>query len=148
MIIDRIQNHSLYTNLGKHIGPALKYLRTTDFSRLENGRHEIDGDEMFLLLSDYDTKDPTECRIEAHRKYADVQYMIEGTEQVGYAPFDGRPSITDYDEKNDYILYKGLVSYMDFHEGMFAIFFPEDLHMPGVGKAKSRVRKAVVKVKI
>jgi YhcH/YjgK/YiaL family protein len=148
MIIDKMENRSLYAKLGSNIGPALEYLRTTDFSRLENGRHEIDGEEMFLLLSDYETKDPAECKIEAHRKYADVQCMIKGTEQIGYAPFDGRPSITVYDENNDYILYEGRVSYIDFHEGMFAIFFPKDLHMPGVGEANSRVRKAVVKVKI
>jgi biofilm protein TabA len=115
---------------------------------MENGRHEIDGDEMFLLLNDYLTKDCADCKIEAHRKYVDVQYVIKGKESVGYAPLDGRLSVTEYDGKNDFILFTGDVSFIELNEGMFAIFYPEDLHMPGVGKTKSPVRKAVVKVKL
>jgi YhcH/YjgK/YiaL family protein len=146
VIIDKIENYGQYSLIGKKIGSALEYIWNTDFGPLENGRHEIGGDEMYLLLSEYLTKDAAECKIEAHRKYIDVQYMIEGTEQVGYVPLARQVPVTDYDEKNDYILYKGQVSYIDFNEGMFAIFFPGDLHMPGVGKKESQVRKAVVKV--
>jgi len=148
MIIDKIGNHKQYSKLGKKIALALEYLRNTDFAHMANGRHDIDGNEMYVLISDYLTKDCSECKIEAHRKYVDVQYVIKGKESVGYAPLDGRPSITEYDDKNDYILFTGDVSLIELNEGMFAIFYPEDLHMPGVGKTKSSVRKAVVKVKI
>jgi YhcH/YjgK/YiaL family protein len=148
MIIDRIENCSNYTKLGKNISAALEYLRTTDFGRFEKGRHEIDGNKMYLLLNEYATKDALECKIEAHRRYIDVQYMLKGTEQVGYAPLAGQTPATEYDEKNDYTLYSGHVSCFDFTEGMFAIFYPEDLHMPGIGEDQTPVRKAVIKVKI
>jgi YhcH/YjgK/YiaL family protein len=74
--------------------------------------------------------------------------MVKGSEQVGYAPLADQTPVTEYDEKNDYILYSGHVSCFDFTEGMFAIFYPRDLHMPGIGEDKSQVRKAVIKVKI
>jgi len=147
VIIDKIKNYRQYSGLGSNILSALEYITKTDFAEIENGRHDID-DDMYLLLSDYETRNIAECKTEAHRKYIDVQFIIKGQELVGYASLGNQSTITDYDEKNDYILYNGDLSFINFHEGMFAIFYPDDLHMPGVGDNNSPIRKAVLKIKL
>ena len=66
---------------------ALEYLKKTDFSKLEDGRYEIEGDRIYATVSRYQSKPWNECRPEAHRRYADVQYMAEGQELIGWCAF-------------------------------------------------------------
>lgn len=148
MVIDKIENYGLYSGLGKNILLALEYLRKTDFANMEAGRYDIDGENMYVILVDYTTKRSADCQLEAHRKYMDVQYMVEGAEHIGYAAFIGQIPVTRYDGEKDVAFFKGELSFINLTKGMFAIFFPDDLHMPGVGENPSPVRKAVVKVKI
>ncbi len=56
--------------------------------------------------------------------------------------------MTGYDDSKDCVFYGGDASFIRLGEGTFAIFFPDDLHMPGTGVSPSPVRKVVVKVKI
>jgi YhcH/YjgK/YiaL family protein len=148
MVIDKIENRGLYTSLGSGIEKALNYIANTDFSILKPGRYELDGDDIYAIVSDYVTKDRTECRLEAHRKYVDVQYVAAGSETAGYAPLGSQTPLTGYDDSKDCVFYGGGASFIQLAEGIFAIFFPDDLHMPGTGASPSPVRKVVVKVKI
>lgn len=149
MIIDKLSNSDLYSCFGKRINDALAYLIKTDFSKLKPGKYEIDGDNIFALVSEYRTKDETEGKLEAHKKYIDVQFVAKGRELIGYAPLENQKIISEYNEQNDIIFYEGDKSFIKFDEGMFAIFFPNDVHMPGIiYKEKAYVKKVVVKVKI
>lgn len=149
MIIDKIENYKLYTGLGKNIYSALEHIRNTDFTNKKTGRYDIDGENIFVIISDYTTKNITaDSCLEAHRKYIDVQYMVKGAEQVGYAPLLTQVPVTEYNDEKDFIFFKGEMSLVNFNTGMFTIFFPDDLHMPGVGKNPSPVKKVVIKVKI
>ncbi len=148
MVIDKIENYGLYSGLGKNILTALEYIRKTDFSRMEAGRYDLDGENVVVILVDYTTKRNADCQLEAHRKYMDVQYMVEGAEHIGYAPLIKQIPVTEYDEEKDVVFFKDEPSFINFNKGMFAIFFPDDLHMPGVGENPAPVRKAIVKVKM
>ena len=149
MIIDHIENAKLYFCISERIHKALAYITQTDFSKLEPGKHEIDGDNIFAFVNDYKTKDPSECNFETHKKYIDVQYVAEGVEFMGYAPLNDQEIITPYNEENDITFYKGEKSFTKVSKGMFAIFFPNDVHMPGAKEDNPRsVRKVVVKVKV
>ncbi len=149
MLIDKIGNYGLYSGLRKNIFTALEHIRNTDFTNMETGRYDIDGENIFAIVSDYTTKNSADCRLEAHRKYIDVQYMVKGAELVGYAPLMKQIPVTDYDGEKDVTFYKDdAVSFINFNKGMFVIFFTGDLHMPGIGTKPSTVRKVVVKVKI
>ena len=149
MIIDHIENAKLYSCISERISRALNYIKQTDFSKLEPGKHEIDGDNIFAFVNDYKTKDPSECNFETHKKYIDVQYVAEGVEFMGYAPLIDQEIITPYNEENDITFYKGEKSFTKVREGMFAIFFPYDVHMPGAKEDNPlSVRKVVVKVKV
>ena len=147
MIIDRIVNYKNYENLGIKISLALNHISTTDFDNKETGRYEIDGDDIYVMVNDFNTKHIGECRLEGHRKYIDVQYVAKGSELMGYVPLSDQAVTAEYDDERDVAFFEGNPLFVRLDKGMFVIFFPEDLHMPGIG-AGAEVRKIVVKVKI
>ncbi|MGB5529473.1 MAG: YhcH/YjgK/YiaL family protein [Ignavibacteriaceae bacterium] len=149
MIVDKIENAKLYYNLGARIKKALDYIQQTDLKSLKPGKYDIDGVNIFALISEYETKSEPEGNLEAHKKYIDVQYIIEGEELMGYAPLGNQEILEPYKEENDIIFYTGEKVFIKVTEGMFAIFFPEDVHMPGICvEKKSPVKKLVIKVKM
>ena len=88
MIVDKIENARLYTQLSKPIAKALEALKEQNLSELADGRHDIDGDNIFLLSQRYETKPFEQGKLEAHRKYIDVQFVAAGREILAYAPLD------------------------------------------------------------
>jgi YhcH/YjgK/YiaL family protein len=148
MIIDKIENSHLYKNLGERISKSFEYIKATDLKTLPAGKYPIDAENIFALVSEYKTKSEQEGKLEAHRKYIDVQYVIEGEELMGYSPLGSPQILEPYKEENDIIFFKGDKSFTKVSAGMFAIFFPEDVHMPGIASGKSSsVKKLVIKVR-
>ncbi len=149
MIIDKLSNTNLYSSLGERISKAFAYLKQTDFSKLELGKYEIDGDNIFALVNEYNTKDESEGKLEAHKKYIDVQFVAKGSELMGYAPLENQKIIDEYNEHNDITFFSGEKSFTQVDEAMFAIFFPTDVHLPGIKvDKKTYVKKVVIKVKV
>ena len=149
MIIDKLSNSHLYSGLGEKINKSFAFLKQTDFSKMESGKHQIDGENIFALVNEYNTKDKSEGKLEAHKKYIDVQFVAKGSELMGYAPLGNQKVIDEYNEQNDITFFSGDKSFTQVGEGMFAIFFPTDVHMPGIKfDEKSYVKKVVIKVKV
>jgi len=150
MIIDSLHHHSLYTGLSPLFRKAFEYLAKTDLTNLEDGKHLLEGDDLFVLLQTYETKDASVCLLENHKKYIDIQYMISGEEQMGIATFNGQVATVPYDDAKDIAFYnRDYASLIKVQQGQFTIFFPHDLHMPCIKVAKqSMVRKAVFKVAV
>jgi YhcH/YjgK/YiaL family protein len=149
MIIDKLSNSHLYSGLGERINKAFDYLKKTNFSKTELGKYEIDGDKIFALVNEYNTKDESEGKLEAHKKYIDVQFVAKGKELMGFAPLENQKVIDEYSEQNDITFFSGQKSLTQVNEGMFAIFFPTDVHLPGIKVGeKSYVKKIVIKVKV
>ena len=149
MIIEKLSNSHLYSGLGERINKAFSYLKQTDFSKMELGKYEIDGESIFALVNEYNTKDQSEGKLEAHKKYIDVQFVAKGSELMGYTPLENQQIIEEYNEPNDITFFSGKKSFTQVDEGMFAIFFPTDVHLPGIKvNEKSYVKKVVIKVKV
>jgi len=149
MIIDKLKNATFYYGISEKIATALKYLEKTDLSEIQNGKYDIEGEDIFAIVQDYNTKPRTEGKFEAHRKYIDIQYMINGTEKMGYTYVHKLKSVTEYDEEKDIIFFEGDGDFVTVKEGFFTIFAPEDAHMPGIeSKTSEYVKKAVVKIKV
>jgi YhcH/YjgK/YiaL family protein len=149
MIIDKIENAKIYYGLNERISTALEYIKSTDLINLSEGKYELDGDDIYALINLYDTKDRKDCYLEAHRKYIDVQYVVTGSELFGYASFNKQKSHSAYNDEKDFELFDNEPVFIRFDEGMFAMFFPDDLHMPGIKiNDSSKVKKVVIKVKI
>ena len=131
---------------------ALAFLRAQDFRNMPEGRHEIDGDKIFALISRYTTRPQAECAPEAHRKFVDVQYVADGEEFLGWCPMS--PDLVEmepYDEARDIIFYRALIpeSSILLKAGSYAVLYPEDVHRPGVSvldEYPADVTKVVVKI--
>ncbi len=148
MIFDKIENFELYVGLNKKIAKAFGYIIATDLSQLAPGKYEIDQDDIFALVQEYDTKDKENCKLEAHKKYIDLQYIINGVELMGISSLKDQVAV-EKNEKDDYAFYEGDSDFIKVNNGMFTIFFPDDLHMPGIKiNHSSKVKKVVIKVKI
>ena len=149
MIIDKIENINTYKNLSNRLSKAFDYIINTDLKNTAPGKYDIDGENIFALINEYQTKPESEGKLEAHRKYIDVQYVIAGEELMGYAPFGTQTVLEPYKDENDVIFYNGEKSFTKVAAGMFAIFFPSDVHMPGINAGKTiKVKKMVIKVRI
>jgi len=149
MVNDHIKYASEYFNLSAGIRVALEYLQRADLTSLGAGRHDIDGDRVFVLVSEYDTRQPTDAFWEAHRRHVDVQFVQSGTERIAYgdiALFELEP----YDQERDLVVARGKSErFVEVGAGEFVILFTHDVHMPGLtAQAVRAVRKAVVKVRL
>ena len=133
------------------LGMALQYIAETDFSKVENGEYHLDGDKVFARVNRY-TTEPKDCKKpESHNAYIDVQYLGEGTEKIYYIAKSAEHKVIE-----DYAADRDLLFYADAKEkdsvtmgdGVFAIFFPWELHRPGCDAVQGgcAVQKIVVKV--
>lgn len=127
------------------------FLKDTDLTNLELKKHEIDGDNIIMAVSEYLTKDEEYVRFEAHQKYIDLQYVVEGKELMGITPLSMEEEIVvPYDPVKDVVFvtvkqYKNIKATPD----RFFLFFPNDIHRPKLkDDDNSKVRKVVVKIKI
>ena len=146
MILDRLENINYYKNLDENLTLGLEYLRDTDFSKLEMGKYEIKGDEVFAILQSYDTKEEVDCKLEAHKKYVDIQYMVSGNEIMGVVPFANQKITKDLPD-NDVTFFEGKGEHVLVNEGSFVVFFQTDVHAPGIRtKVSEKIIKVVVKV--
>lgn len=147
MVCDLIEHATRYFGYHPRFERAFTWLRTTDLHALPTGRTTLDGDRLFANVDEYTTRPIEPCRLEAHRRYLDIQYMVRGVEQIGYTVLDGLDVLVPYDESRDVGFYKGGFDRFTLREGMFAVFAPHDAHAPQIAAAEPiAVRKIVVKV--
>lgn len=149
MIIDNIKNAEQYYSYGERFQKALEYLQVTDFGLTENGIHELDGKNIFAIVTEYDTKPITEGKWESHLKYYDVQFIASGEEKIGYVFKDKVKLLQEYNSDNDFMLWEGDGDFISAKAGDFLILCPDDVHMPSIQvNGPSKVKKVVVKVLI
>lgn len=148
MIKDKIQNHNIYRCLGVKFAKAFDFIIETDLAKIPTGKYEIEGEDVFAIIMEYQTKRISKNRLEAHKKYIDLQYIIHGNELIGISSLKDESPFEVNNEK-DYSLYQTECDLINFNEGTFMIFYPEDIHMPGISVNKdSIVKKIVIKISI
>ncbi|MFA9476878.1 YhcH/YjgK/YiaL family protein [Phycisphaerales bacterium AB-hyl4] len=149
MIIDTLQNAATYANLQRGFDLAFAFIASDRATSADEGRYDLDGDRVFALVQSYTTKPVEQSVWEAHRKYADVQFIVAGRERMGYAPLTTMTESQAYDAEKDVALYTGEGTLLPFAAGAFAVFMPQDVHMPCVFDGEAgKVRKVVVKVQV
>jgi YhcH/YjgK/YiaL family protein len=159
MIIDRLANlaSSFYpplfastanSGLIRRLQAGFAYLQETDLEAAAAGTVEIDGDRVFAMHQEYNTKPRAQGFWESHRKYIDIQYVVSGTEHMGYANIS-QLTPGPYDESKDLIVHEGSGSFVVLPAGMFTLLFPEDAHMPQIAVENPHpVKKVVIKVAV
>ncbi len=150
MIIDRLQNWHMY-ELGSAWRAAFEFLETLT-EETADGRYELRGDEIFAIVMSYETRGADEAILEAHRRYVDIQTVLDGREGFAWFPV---PSLTvdqPYDAEKDVEFYSRLEAAparVDISPTLFVALFPEDAHMPTlmVGDQRKTIKKVVVKIR-
>jgi YhcH/YjgK/YiaL family protein len=153
MIFDRIENLSRYYGLSPRLKKALEYLEKTDLTKLPEGRSEIDGDDIYASVTIKRTQPYIEARHEAHKKYIDIQYAIEGKEDIlcGFSQTAG--SLIEENPENDVYFYNSTGRPVTIGDGCMVILFPTDIHAPGLThlnkpENEGTCKKIVVKVRV
>jgi len=148
MIFDQLANAADYYSYSENLKRGLRYLAETDLAALEPGQHEIDGDEVFAIVANYQTKAVADAFWEAHEEYLDIQCVIAGRELIGYAPLDSL-TVTEHNQESDFLKLEGEGRFLELRPGDFAVLAPQDAHMPGImiGDSPESVAKIVIKVR-
>lgn len=132
--------------LNKRIVEGLNYLASTDFTKVEDGRHDL-TDYLYANIQTYQTKE--DALFEAHRDYIDIQYIISGEEKIGVTDYSSCTEAIAYDKEKDIEFLNGNGEYYPLKEGEYMILYPQDAHKPSISlNNQSTVRKVVVKVQI
>jgi YhcH/YjgK/YiaL family protein len=157
VVLDALTQYQRYVSLHPAFPRAFRFLTNADWTALapetiDSGRHSVrhslDGDRMYVSIDQMNGRGPDGARLEAHRRYIDIQLTIEGYEQIGWRPL-GNCALPDgtFDTANDIGFFGDRPeSWLSLPAGHFAIFFPSDAHAPLAGKG--RVKKAIVKIAI
>ena len=128
---------------------ALEFLARPDLAELEPGRHDVMGDEVFANVQDITTVPAGEKNYEAHRRYADIHYVISGTELLGVAPVAECAPVGEFSEADDFGLYTpgDREGWVTLREGEFVVTPPCDAHKPGCCPGEpAPLKKICVKV--
>ena len=153
MVTDTLRNCARYAPLHPEFARAFEFLSRADWAELTAGsrhaaRHEIDGDRLYVSIETREGRGRHGTRLEAHRRHIDIQFTIEGHDEIGWQPLAdcGAPA-GEFDESGDVGFFSGSPqTWLSLPPGRFAIFFPDDAHAPLGGRGI--VRKAVVKIAI
>jgi biofilm protein TabA len=147
MILDHLSRSEKYYNIHTSFRHAFDYLKINNLSAMEDGKYEIEGDDIFLLLS-HGTATDVPPKLESHKKYIDIQLTLDGSFPIGWKTIDRcMTPENEYNSEKDVRHYSDLPEFtVELTSEMFAIVFPEDVHagLP----PKQHVRKAVVKVAV
>ena len=155
MILDNIKNAKNYYCLNNGFKKAFEFLVNNDLKNFEDGKYEIDSDNIFLNVQTLTLKPKEELKWEAHKKYIDIQFIIKNREMMGvYDKSEFDKIEKEYDENKDVIFYQNEnknYNFVNLKENDFIIFYPQDVHAPMLrvkNDKEEKVKKVIVKIKI
>lgn len=130
---------------------GLNFLRVNDLTTLTLGRHEIAGKAIYANVAEYQTQPQAERRPERHDDYVDIQYIVQGSEKIcSGSVTDAGVIAEDCLKERDVVFYQSMAqeTVVILTAGMFAIYFPWDVHRPNChsNDQNHKVRKVVVKI--
>ena len=148
MIFDRIANLETYAKNDEKLTAIVEFLKAHPAETLADGRHELSLG-IYANVSTGPVRDSGD--FEAHRKYADLQLMVEGSEIMEWAHLNDMTNATDYSESNDcqfFACQPAATSALKVYPGYFAIFYPQDGHKPLIHLDHDASRKVIFKIPV
>ena len=133
MIFSKLNGKDPWTAYPKAVCQALEFLRRTDWSTIELGKHPILGEKMVANVMDLTPRPCEGSHPEIHKKYIDLMYWPEGGEKIGVAPYLGTEPVLESRPENDIAFLASVdnESILTATAGCFGVFFPWDAHRPG-----------------
>ena len=146
MIIDSLKNIAQYKMIPE-LSRVIDDIMQGDWIRFPLGKTEMDGEHLFVYMQEYDSKEAKEVKGESHRRYIDLQCVISGEEIIGYQVLEGQKVLEEIPEKDIVFYLNTGMTKLRMKAGMFAVFFPGEIHAPcQISGQSERVRKAVFKI--
>jgi len=148
LILDDLSNAARYYSLNRGFRAGFEFLSQHDLAALAGGRHEIDGGHVFALVNRDPGRGMSGARLEAHRKYIDIQFLVDGRERIGWRPLAECRSVTEpFNVERDIMFFADAPrTWIDLAVGQYMIFWPEDAHAPLA--AEGHNLKVVIKVAV
>ena len=146
MILDILENAHRYLALDTGFAKAIDFLSNSELKELPVGKYEIDGDRIYAMVSRESGSKKEDSLLETHENYIDIQLILAGTDTIGWKSKSlCKLPTQEYDQKSDIQFFADKPdAWLSTHSGAFAIFFPEDAHMPLI--SPGQIHKVVVKV--
>jgi YhcH/YjgK/YiaL family protein len=128
---------------------AFAFLQQQNLAAMPVGEHELDGKDVFVRVTEYQSKNPAEAFHETHKNYTDIHFVVSGMEYIGLAPLSAATEKTPYDAAKDIQFHHvSTSSKLMAKPGTFFIFFPGQAHCPGIKVTENAlVKKMVIKVR-
>ena len=142
-----MKNKAQYAALHPRFQQVFDFIDNNDVASLPCGRHDIDGDNIYVMVQEMDLRELSQARLELHRKYIDIQLLLDGPAEVfGWSEKkDCLTAETDFDEAKDIQLFTDTPQcFYTVAKGQFSILFPEDGHAPMLGEG--HVKKCIFKI--
>lgn len=164
MVLDRLIHWRRYAALHAGFPAAFAALADAQSADLPPGKHSIDGDRLYLIVGRDGGRGRDGAKLEAHRRYIDIQLTLAGQEEIGWSPLADSVSAArtpatgaasavaiepdaPYDAARDIAFYSARPeAWLALPPGTFAIFFPDDAHAPLAGLGE--IIKVVAKVAV
>ncbi|MFD2999432.1 YhcH/YjgK/YiaL family protein [Pontibacter toksunensis] len=148
MVLDSLQNAHRYYTLHPLFEQAFRFLQETDLMALSQGQQSIIGRELFAIISEGTGTTEKEAKLEVHRKYIDIQYVISGTDHMGWKSlsFCDQPDVPYTEERDAAFFPDKTNNWFDVPAGYFTIFYPDDAHAAMI--TEETVRKVVLKIAV
>ncbi|MDH4284972.1 MAG: YhcH/YjgK/YiaL family protein [Gallionellaceae bacterium] len=148
MILSALSQADRYAAMHPLFPRAFEYIRNTDLHTLSAGVHQIIDKQLFVIVEETQGRTRDEAKLECHRKYIDIQLVLEGVDEMGWKPLaDCHEPVSDYSEERDIRFFNDVAdSWISTPPNSFCIFFPEDAHAPLVSTGK--IRKLIFKIAV
>ena len=148
MIFSNISQSDRYAALHPLFPRAFDYIRDTDLFGLAPGRYHILGEDLIAIVEHAPGKKREVAKLEAHRRYIDIQLVLDGIEEMGWKPLaDCYNPVSEHSVERDIrFFHDAAASWIVVPPDHFCIFFPEDAHAPLV--AEGQIRKVIFKIAV
>ena len=150
MIFDTINNIKKYPQISEEIADFILGLSST----IQLGRIVLSEDGLtYANVDEYITKEHSACKLEAHRKYVDIQLLLEGIEELDYIGLQGLEIQQEYDVTRDVMFFQPTEKVLNkvvLDAGKFVLLYPHEAHQPQMAykNTPSKVKKVVVKIPV
>ena len=148
MILDTLDHAKRYCSLHPLFEPAFAFLRDTDLMSLPTGMHTLQGEQLFTIVEACEGRTRAEAKLECHRRYIDIQLVLEGVDEMGWKPrAECIGPATEYDMLRDIQFFNDApAAWIATPPGSFCLFFPDDAHAPLV--SAGMIHKVVMKIAV
>jgi YhcH/YjgK/YiaL family protein len=148
MIFSNISQSDRYLTIHPLFSRAFDYIRSTDLFALAPGRYNILGEDLIAIVEHLPGRTREMAKLEAHRRYIDIQMVLDGVEEMGWKPLaDCYNPVSEHSIERDIrFFHDAAASWISTPPDHFCIFFPEDAHAPLVSSGD--IKKVIFKLAV